>query len=113
MWEKTSKCHNNITSLHICTTKMWPIKDNVAEQNYHYIQIPWNIEVNKGFAVNCHLVLFFNLDELVISWEETQGKITKKLERMKILLEEGISNLIVIMCTHARKQLSWHAKIHL
>ena len=66
-----------------------------------------------GFAMDYHIALFFDLDEMVIPKEKTLKHITKRLDIMKISLSEDISDPIAIMCTHGGKQWSGHAKIHL
>lgn len=71
-----------------------------------------DIETCDGFAMDCHIALFFNLDEMFTPREEALEKITKRLDDMKILLGEEICNPIAIMCTHGGKQWSEHAKIH-
>ena len=60
-----------------------------------------------------HVALFFQLDDMIIPKEEALDKITKRLDDMKILFGDEISDPIAIMCTHGGKQWSGHAKIHL
>lgn len=51
------------------------------------------------------IAIFFSLDEMVIPREKALEKITKRLDEMKILLREKISDLIAIMCTHGKKTM--------
>ena len=92
---------------------LWPNKNILGKQNFHHTQIPSEIEVSEGFAMDYHVALFFELEEMVIPKEEALNHITKRLDIMKISLGEDISDPIAIMCTHGGKQWSGHAKIHL
>ena len=60
-----------------------------------------------------HIALFFHLDYMIIPREEALDKIIQRLDDMKILFGDGISDPIVIMCTHGGKQWSNHVKINL
>ena len=60
-----------------------------------------------------HVALFFQIDDMFIPKEEALDKITKRLDDMKIMLGDDISDPIAIICTHGGKQWSGHAKIHL
>lgn len=93
---------------------MWPNKrEGSGEQNYHQTQIPSDVEVVNGFALDYHVVIYFKLEDMIISKEKAHEKIIKRLEDMKIPLSNEISDLIVIMCIHREKQWSEYAKIHL
>lgn len=69
--------------------------------------------MNNDFAMNYHVALFFELEEIVIPKEVALEVITKRLDIMKISFGEDINDSIAIMCTHGGKQWSGHAKIHL
>lgn len=85
---------------------MWPNKrEGGGEQNYHHIQIPSNVEVVNGFALDYHILIFFELEEMIIPKEEAHEKIIKRLEEMKISLGHEISDPIAIMCTHGSNGL--------
>lgn len=58
------------------------------------------IKVCDDFAINYHIILFFNLDEMAIPWD----KITKKLDEMNILFGDEINDLTTIICIHGYKQ---------
>lgn len=60
-----------------------------------------------------HIVLFFNLDDMIIPWHEALDKTIKRLDGMKILFGDKISDPIAIMCAREGKQWSGHTKIHL
>ena len=60
-----------------------------------------------------HIVLFFQIEEMLIPKEKALEKITKIFDEMQILLGDEISDPIAIMCTHGGKQWSGHAKVHL
>ena len=83
---------------------MWPNKNNIGEQHFYHTQIPLEIEVCDGFAMDYHMVLFFDLDGMVIPREEALEKITKRLDEMKISVGDDINVPIAIMCTHGGKQ---------
>ena len=107
------ECQNCVTSYPFVAQEIWPSADDLGLQNYHHTQIPSDIEVSDGFAMDYHIALFFNLDEMIIPKEAALEKITKRMDDMKILLGDEISDPIAIMCTHGGKQWSGHAKIHL
>ena len=68
--------------------------------------------MSEDFAMDYHVAIFFELEEMVIPKEETLNHITKRLDIMKIFFGEDISDPIAIMCTHGGKQWSEYAKIH-
>ena len=107
------ECQDCVTSYPYVTQEEWPGKNYLGEQNYHDTQIPSEVEVCNGFAMDYHVALFFELDEMVIPKEEALDLITKRLNTMRISLGEDISDPIAIMCTHGGKQWSGHAKLHL
>ena len=107
------ECQDCITSYPYVSQVLWPNKNILGKQNFHHTQIPSYIEVSEGFAMDYHVALFFELEEMVIPKEEALNHITKRLDIMKISLGEDISDPIAIMCTHGGKQWSGHAKIHL
>lgn len=108
------ECQNAKVSFPYVKQKLWSNKrDNKEGQNFHITQIPFDVETNDRFAMDYHIALFFDLEEMVILREEALEKITKRLEEMKILLGDEIIEPIAIMCTHGGKQWSGHAKIHL
>ena len=111
--DEALECQDCITAYAYVPQQLWPNKYNIEEQNYHFTQIPSEIEVFEGFAMDYHVALFFELEEMVVPKDEALEKITKRLETMKISLGEDISDPIAIMCTHGGKQWSGHAKIHL
>lgn len=52
-------CQNVVTSFPL-PQDMWPNKrEGIDEQKYHYIQIPLDVEVVDGFAMDYHIALFF------------------------------------------------------
>ena len=63
--------------------------------------------------MNYHIALFFQMNDMLIPKEEALDKITKKLDDMKILVGDDISDPITIMCMYGRKQWSGHVKIYL
>ena len=107
------ECQDCIPAYPYVPQELWPNKNALGKQNYHHTQIPSDIEVSDGFAMDYHVALFFDLDEMVIPKEEALKHITKRLDIMKISLGEDISDPIAIMCTHGGKQWSGHAKLHL
>ena len=107
------ECQNCVTSYPFVAQEIWPSADDLGQQHFHHTQIPSDIEVCDGFAMDYHIALFFNLDEMIIPKEEALEKINKRMDEMKILLGDEISDPVAIMCTHGGKQWSGHAKIHL
>lgn len=107
------ECQNCVSSYPYVPQEMWPSINDLGEQDYHHTQIPSGIDVCDGFAMDYHIALFFQLDDMIIPKEEALEKIIKRLDDMKILLGDEISDPIAIMCTHGGKQWSGHAKIHL
>jgi len=107
------ECQGCVTSYPFVPQELWPSANDLGEQNYHHTQIPSEIDVYERFAMDYYVALFFHLDDMIIPKEEALDKITKRLDKMKILLGEDISNPIAIMCTHGGKQWSGHAKLHL
>ena len=67
-------------------------------------QIPSNVEVDDGFAMEYHIALFFDLEKVVVPRNESFEKILERLNDMKILLENEISDPLAIMYTHGGKQ---------
>ena len=92
---------------------MWPSVSEFGVHNFHYTQIPSDIDVCEGFAMDYHIALFFQIDEMLIPKEEALVKIIQRFEDMHILLGNEISDPVAIMCTHGGKQWSGHAKVHL
>jgi hypothetical protein len=101
--DEALECQNCITSYPYVPQELWPNKYNIKEQNFYFTQIPSEIEVFEGFAMDYHVALFFDLEEIVVPKEEALEKITKRLETMKISLGDDISDPIAIMCTHGGK----------
>ena len=87
--------------------------NDLGEQDFHHTQIPSDIDVCDGFAMEYHIALFFQLDDMFILKEETLEKITKRLDDMQITFGDEISDPTTIICTYEGKQWSGHAKIHL
>jgi hypothetical protein len=56
--------------------EMWPSINDVGKQNYHHTQIPSGIDVCDIFAMDYHIALFFQLDEMIIPKEEALEEIT-------------------------------------
>lgn len=71
------------------------------------------MKVIDGFALDYRVAVLFELKDMIIPKEEAHEKIIKRLEKMKISLDNKISDLIAIVYTHGKKQWSGHAKIHL
>ena len=92
------ECQDCIPSYSYIPQEMCLNMNDLGDQNYHHTQIPSDIETCDGLS-HCFI---FNLDEIVIPREIALKKITKRLDEMKILLGEEISDPIAIMCTHAR-----------
>lgn len=111
--KETLECQDCVPSYPYVSQEMWPSMNDIGEQNFHHTQIPSDIDVCNGFAMNYHIALFFNLEEMIIPEDKALNKITKILDDMKILLGDEISDLIAIMCTHGGNQWSDHTKIHL
>ena len=86
---------------------------DLGVHNYHYTQIPSDIDVCECFAMDYHIALLFQLEKMLIPKEEALGKITQRFEDMHILLGNEISDPVAIMCTHDGKQWSGHAKVYL
>ena len=107
------ECQDNIISYPYVPQELWPSKNNLGKQNFHHTQIPSEIEIYDGFAMDYHIALFFELEEMIVPKEEALINITKKLKEMRIPLGDDISDPIAIMYTHGGKQWSGHAKIHL
>ena len=107
------ECQDSIISYPYVPQEVWPNKNNLGKQNFHHTQIPSEIETSDGFAMDYHIALFFELDEMIVPKEEALINITKRLKQMQIPLGDEISDPIAIMCTHGGKQWSGHAKIHL
>lgn len=69
---------NVITSFPFVPQEMCPNKrEGRDEQNYYYTQIPFDIEVADGLFMDYHIVVFFNLDKMIIPKEQGYEKITK------------------------------------
>ena len=107
------ECQDCVPSYPFVPQGIWPSTNNLGEQNYHHTQIPSEVEVCDGFAMDYHIALFFQLEEMIIPKDEALEKITKRLDDMKITLGDEISDPIAIMCTYGGKQWSGHTKIHL
>ena len=107
------ECQNCVPSYPYVSQEMWPSVDDLGGQNFHHTQVPSDVDVCEGFSMDYHIALFFQIDEMIIPKEEALDKITKRLEDMKIMLGDDISDPVAIMCTHGGKQWSGHAKIHL
>ena len=107
------ECQDSNVSYPYVTQELWPSKNKLGKQNYHHTQIPSEIETLDGFAMNYHVALFFELDEMISPKDEAHISITKRMNEMRIPLGDDISDPIAIMCTHGGKQWSGHAKIHL
>ena len=105
--------HDCITSYPYVVQEMWPNTNEFGVQNFHHIQIPSDVDVFEGFAMDYHVVFFFQLDEMIIPKDEALNKITKRLQDMNILFGDKISDPIAIMYTHGEKQWSNYAKVHL
>jgi hypothetical protein len=97
------ECQGCVTSYPFVPQELWPSANDLGEQNYHHTQIPSEVDVCEGFAMDYHVALFFHLDDMIIPKEKALDKITKRLDEMKILLGEDISDPIAIMCTHGGK----------
>lgn len=87
--------------------------NDLGLQNFHHTQVQFDIDVCEEFAMNYHIALFFQINDVLIPKEEALDKITKKLDDMKILFGDDISDPITIMCTYGRKQWAGHVKIYL
>ena len=111
--KKTLECQNCILYYSHVPQEMWPSVNEHGMQNYHQTQILSDVDVFEGFAMDYHIALFFQLDDMLVPKEETLNKITQRLEDVHILLGDDISNPVAIMCTHGGKQWSGHAKVHL
>ena len=77
--------------------------DDLGTQNFHHTQVPSDVDVCEGFSMDYHVALFFQIDDMLIPKEEALEKITKRLDDMKIMLGDDISDPIAIMCTHGGK----------
>lgn len=88
---------------------MWRnTKNDSDKQNYHYIQIPYDIDVHDCFAMDYHVGLSFNLNEMVIPKEEAYEKIKYKQDEMKFLLRDEISDQFYSYYVHTwRKKMVW------
>lgn len=73
------------------------------ETSYH-TKIPSDVEVNHKFTMDYYIALFIDPEEMVVPIDEALEKITKKLDEIKIFLENEITNPIAIICTHRGKQ---------
>ena len=49
--------------------EMCPSMDDLGTQNFHHTQIPSDVDVYEGFSMDYHLVLFFQIDDMVIPKE--------------------------------------------
>ena len=107
------ECQNCVPSYPYVPQEMWPNMDDLGTQNFHFTQVPSDVDVCEGFSMDYHVALFFQIDDMLIPKEKALEKITKRLEEMQIMLGDDISDPIAIMCTHGGKQWSGHAKIHL
>ena len=107
------ECHDCITSYPYVVQEMWPNTNEFGVQNFHHTQIPSDVYVFEGFAMDYHVALFLQLEEMIIPKDEALNQITKRLEKMNILLGDEISDPIAIMCTHEGKQWVGHVKVHL
>lgn len=104
---EASECQNVITCCPYVPQELWPsTRDDRSEQNYHLTQIPTDIEIVDGFAMDYQIALFSNLDEMVTPKEVGYEKIKKRLDEMKIMLGEEINGPIAIMHTYGGKQWS-------
>ena len=107
------ECQHCVPSYSYFPQKIWLSVNELEIQNYHQTQIPSDVDVHEGFAMDYHIELFFQLDDMLIPKEVALSKITLRFENMHILLGDEISDPISIMCTHSGKQWSDHAKVHL
>ena len=97
------ECQNCVSSYSHVPQKMWPNVSDLGVHNYHYTQIPSDIDVYECFAMDYHIALLFQLEKMLIPKEEALGKITQRFEDMHILLGNEISDPVAIMCTHDGK----------
>jgi hypothetical protein len=84
--KETLEYQNYVPSYPYVPQKKWLNMNDVGEQNYHHIQIPSDIDICDGFAMDYHIALFFQLEEMIISKEDVLDKITKRLEDWKIFM---------------------------
>ena len=68
------ECQNCVSSYPFVAQEIWPSADDLGQQHSHHTQIPSDIEVCDGFAMDYHIALFFNLDEMIIPKEEALEK---------------------------------------
>ena len=94
---------NCVPSYPYVPQEMWPSMDDLGTQNFHHTQVPSDVDVCEGFSMDYHVALFFQIDDMLIPKEEALEKITKRLDDMKIMLGDDISDPIAIMCTHGGK----------
>ena len=107
------ECYDSIVSYSYVSQELWPSKNNLVKQDYHHTQIPSEIETCDGFAMDYHVALFFQSEDMIIPKEEILISITKRMNKIRIFLGDHISDSNSIMCTHGGKQWSRRAKIHL
>ena len=99
------ECQGCVSSYPYVPQKLWPYKNDVGEQNYHSTEVPSDIDVCDGFAMDYHIVLFFQIDEMIIPKEAALKKNSKRFDEMQILLGDEKSDPIAIMCTHGVKTI--------
>ena len=80
------ECQRCVSSYPYVPQELWPYNNDVGEQNYHSTQVPSDIDVCDGFAMDYHIALFFQIEEMFIPKEKTLEKITKIFDEMQILL---------------------------
>ena len=64
--DEALECQDCIPAYPYVPQELWPNKYIIEEQNFHFIQIPSEIEVFEGFAMDYHVALFFDLEEMVV-----------------------------------------------
>lgn len=60
------ECQDSIPTYMYVAQDAWRNKNEIGKQNFHHTQIPSDIEVCDGFAMNYYVALFFNLDEIIM-----------------------------------------------
>lgn len=62
---KTLECQDCVQFYPYVPQEMRPKTNNIGEQNFNHIQISSYMKVYDGFAIDQHMILFFNLDEMI------------------------------------------------
>ena len=106
--DEAIECQQENPSFPIVIQEEWPSKrvDGKEGQHFNLTQIPFDVEVDAhGFSLNYHIAIAFEIGTSKWSKDVIMEKIKIHLDKMKIEMEEMISESIAMMCYH--KSTNW------